>query len=350
MDAIGVAVVGFGLGGRLFHAPVIAAVPGLSLRAIVQRSGDSAREEYPGVTLARSVEELLALPGIGLVVITTPNATHFELAKQCLEAGRHVVVDKPFAATSQEARELERIAAAKSVLLSIYQNRRWDGDFLTVRRLLQQRTLGRLVLFESHFDRYRPQRKPATWRERGEPGSGIWFDLGVHLLDQAMLLFGEPQAITADIRAEREGAISDDAFDVLLHYRGMRAWLRSSLLSCGGTLRFWITGEQGSFLKRGLDPQEEALKRGERPAPGLVWGLENEQDYGVLLQPDDQGLVTSQRVPTETGDYRRYYANVRDAIHRRASLEVTPAQALRVLLALEVAVQSSQAGRTLPFG
>ena len=203
---VNVGLVGFGFAGRVFHAPIISAVPGLNLRAILQRTGDDAAVIYPSARLVKSIDELLAIDDIRLVVIATPNVSHCPLAKQCLLANRDVVVDKPFTTTYAEAAELVDLAAKRGRLLTVYQNLRFNGDFRTVASLVNSGRLGRIALYESHFDRYRLQRRPGAWRERAEAGSGVFFDLGVHLIDQAMLLFGRPEAITADIRIERDGA------------------------------------------------------------------------------------------------------------------------------------------------
>ncbi|MGA9566563.1 MAG: Gfo/Idh/MocA family oxidoreductase, partial [Candidatus Korobacteraceae bacterium] len=279
---IDVGLIGFGFAGRTFHAPVVSAVEGLRLVAILQRQGSEAEQAYPAARTVRTLDELLAIDSIRLVVIATPNTTHFDFAKQCLLAGRDVVIDKPFTTTYAEAAELVELAKQKQRLLSVYQNRRWDGDFLTIQGLLDEGKLGRAVLFESHFDRFRPQLKPNAWREQPDPGSGVLFDLGPHLIDQAMLLFGIPEAITADVRIERDGGSVDDAFDVVLHYPRMRALLRAGVLVSTPTPRFAIQGTQGGYLKYGLDPQEDALKRGETPA-GEFWGFEAPERWGTLL-------------------------------------------------------------------
>src|SRR5882757_6171490 len=211
---IEVGLIGFGLAGRAFHAPVIRAVPGLHLAAIVQRSGTEAAEKYPDVRIVRSLGELLSIIDIRLVVIATPNDTHFAFARQCLEAGRDVVVDKPFTTTLEEAVSLVQLAKDASRLLTVYQNRRYDGDFQAVRQLVEAGTLGRIVRFETNYDRFRPMLKPNAWREQRVPGAGILFDIGPHLIDHAMQLFGCPEAVTGDIRTEREGGLADDAFDV----------------------------------------------------------------------------------------------------------------------------------------
>ncbi len=344
---IDVALIGFGFAGRTFHAPVISAVPGLRLAAILHRRGTEGAGQYPGAQIVRDLDELLALSGIRLVVVATPNPTHYELAKRCLLAGRDVIIDKPFATTYAEARELVELAEREQRLLSVYHNRRWDGDFLTVQQLLNRNDLGRLVLFESHFDRFRPQLKPNAWRERPEPGSGVLFDLGPHLIDQAMVLFGRPEAISADVRIERDSARIDDAFDVVLHYPRLRALLRAGMLVSAPAPRFSVQGTHGSYVKFGLDPQEDALKRGERPE-GEAWGTEPEERWGTLrvLQGDS---LTERPLPTQPGDYRKYYENVRDAILGKVQLAVTPQQALDVMHALELAAESSRKRCAVPW-
>jgi scyllo-inositol 2-dehydrogenase (NADP+) len=344
---IDVGLIGFGFAGRTFHAPVISAVKGLRLAAILQRQGSDAEQAYPAARTVRALDDLLAIDSIRLVVIATPNTTHFDFAKQCLLAGRDVVIDKPFATTYAEAAELVELAKQKQRLLSVYQNRRWDGDFLTIRGLLDEGKLGRIVLFESHFDRFRPQLKANAWREQPDPGSGVLFDLGPHLIDQAMQLFGIPEAITADVRIERDGASVDDAFDVVLHYPRMRALLRAGVLVTTPTPRFAIQGTQGGYLKYGLDPQEDALKRGETPA-GEFWGFEAPERWGTLLTVQGDSFVREQ-LPTKPGDYRQYYANVRDAILAETELAVTPHQALNVMRALELARESSRRRCTIPW-
>lgn len=344
---IDVGLIGFGFAARTFHAPVISAVEGLGLAAILQRHGSEAEKAYPAARMVRGLDELLAIESVRLIVIATPNTTHFSLAKQCLLAGRDVVIDKPFAPTYGEAAELTDLANQKQRILSVYQNRRWDGDFLTIQKLLAENKLGRLVLFESHFDRFRPQLKENAWRERAEPGSGVLFDLGPHLIDQAIVLFGTPQAIGADVRIEREGAAVDDAFDVVLHYPKMRALLRAGVLVSTPTPRFVIHGTRGGYLKYGLDPQEDALKRGEKPAREF-WGYEAPERWGTLLTAQGDALAT-EKFPTSPGDYCKYYENVRDAMLGVAPLAVAPQQALRVMRALELAVESNRKHCVVPW-
>jgi len=342
---IQVGLVGFGIAGRYFHAPVIRAVPGLRLSAIVQRTLNTAAEMYRDVRVVPTVEDLLALDGIGLVVIATPNTTHAGIARRCLEAGRHVVIDKPFAPTASEAAPLIELARQAGRLLSVYHNRRWDGDFLTLQRLVRQGACGRPVMFESHFDRYRPGLRPGAWRERAEPGSGVLFDLGSHLVDQAVALFGLPEAVTADVRLEREGATADDAFDVMLHYPRTRALLRGTMLACEPGPRFVLHGTDGTYVKHHVDPQEERLKGGETVG-GTGWGEEPRERWGILTRPSAGGF-SSEPIPTAPGDYRGFYENIRDAIRGHATLAVTPQLALDVVRLLELAQESSRQGRTV---
>lgn len=344
---IDVGLVGFGFAGKVFHAPVISAVPGLRLRAIVQRTGDDAAALYPQAQVVRSIDELLEIDGIRLVVIATPNPAHFPMAQQCLLASRDVVVDKPFTTTYAEAEKLIALAKQQSKLLTAYQNLRFNGDFRTIRELVETNRLGRVAFYEAHFDRYRLQLRPNAWREKPAPGSGVFFDLGVHLIDQAMVLLGRPQAISADIRIEREGASVDDAFDVVLHYPRMRALLRATMLAANADLRFVVRGEQGAFMKYGIDPQEAALKRGEIPTED-GWGRESESKWGTLYSPSGDS-AEAETIPTLPGDYRLFYANVRDAMLGKASIEVTHGQMLDAMYALELAQESSRRKCTLEW-
>jgi predicted dehydrogenase len=348
LQMIEVGLVGFGLAGRAFHAPVIRAVPGLHLAAILQRSGNEASEKYPDVRIVRDLGELLAIKDIQLIVVATPNDTHYPIARQCLEAGRDVVVDKPFTTTLEEATSLVQIAKSTGRLLTVYQNRRYDGDFQAIRQLVSAGTLGRTVRFETSYDRYRPQLKPGAWRETQRPGSGILFDIAPHLIDHALQLFGLPEAVTADVRIERENALADDAFDIMFHYpAGMRAVLRSSILAAAPRPRFALFGTQGSFVKQSFDPQENNLRRGNIPVD-RAWGFEPEENWGVLTVPAGDSFE-QRRIPPASCDYRDYYSNVRDAILGRAALAVTPEYALDVMRMLELARESSLKQRTIPW-
>jgi scyllo-inositol 2-dehydrogenase (NADP+) len=343
---INVGLIGFGLAGRSFHAPVISAVPGLRLAAILQRSGSEAAAAYPEACIVRSIEELLEVPDIRLIVVASPNETHYPFARQCLAAGRDVVVDKPFTTTLDKAVQLVQFAQQCGRFLTVYQNRRYDGDFQAILQLVGAGTLGRIVRFETHYDRFRPHPRPNAWREQEAPGAGILFDIAPHLIDHAMQLFGRPEAIAADVRAER-GGLADDAFDILLHYpNNLRALLSSSILAVSQRPRFLLFGTQGTFLKQSFDPQEINLRFGRIPKDG-PWGAEPEENWGLLTLPNADGTTSHRRVPSAATDYRDYYVNVRDALLGKVTPAVTHEQALDVMQILELARQSSESQRTL---
>jgi scyllo-inositol 2-dehydrogenase (NADP+) len=344
---IDVGLIGFGLGGRCFHAPVIRAVAGLRLAAILQRTGNTAAQVYPDARIVRTLDELLAIDSIQLIAISTPNQTHYPLAKFCLEAGRHVVVDKPFTTTVTEATELLQLAKQQNRVLSVYHNRRFDADFQALRQTIAADTLGRIIRFESTYDRFRPAPKPGAWREKLGPGSGILFDLAPHLLDQSMTLLGTPEAIAADVRSERTGLSTDDAFDIFLHYpQGARVLLRATMMSAVPRPRLVVLGEKGSYLKREFDPLEPTLRNGEIPS-GQSWVVEKPENYGELTLIEN-GNSTTRKIPS-VGDWREFYANIRDAILHKAPLLITPQQILNVMQSLELSLESSSRNCTIPW-
>jgi scyllo-inositol 2-dehydrogenase (NADP+) len=340
-----VGLIGFGLAGQSFHSPSLRTIPGVQLASILERSGHLAQQKYPDVRVVRTLEELLADEHIQLCVVATPNLSHFEIAKRCLEAGRHVVVDKPFTPTLAEAEELARTAEQHGRLLTVYHSRRFDGDFQTVIQLVEAGILGELAEYEVRYDRFRPTPKPNAWRERAEPGAGVMFDLGPHLIDQPMLLFGAPVSVTAAGFRQRPGIVVDDAFDMSLQYRRHRVMLRARMLAFAPGPHFVIHGSKGSFIKHGMDPQEDRLRQGEQPH-GDDWGLEPESQWGTLSLADGS---PPRKIPTERGDYRRFYAGMRDAILEGAPLPVTTQQSLANMRVLELARQSSREGRTIPW-
>ncbi len=350
-DSIRAGVVGFGLAGQIFHAAVIHETPGLEVAAIVERSGKSAAAKYPQARVYRSVEEMLADDSIELCVVATPNDVHRQLAEACIHAGRHVVVDKPLALTSDDAAALAKLAREKGVKLSAFHNRRWDGDYQTVENLFRSGRLGNPVSFESHFDRFRLEPKPGAWRETVEKGGGILFDLGPHLIDQVVALFGAPTSLWADVRSTRKKAIVDDTFDIQLTYENsprqelhpLRSWLRSSVIAASPGARFVLHGTRGSYEKWGLDPQEAALKEGARFADE-GFGTESAKSWGIFTAPD----APPEQIPTRPGDYRNYYANVRDAIRGVAPLTVTVEAAWQVARLMELARESSRTGCRVP--
>jgi predicted dehydrogenase len=339
---LNVALVGYGFVGKVFHAPLIAATPGLVLHSVVSRQAAAIADEYPHARVYLELADALRDPVVDLVVIATPNALHSPQAHAALDAGKHVVVDKPFTVTVQEAEALLAHAGRAERLLSVFHNRRWDGDFLTVRALIADGALGEITQFESHFDRFRPEVRD-RWRERDEPGSGLWYDLGPHLLDQALQLFGEPLGITADIAKQRDGAQSDDFFHAVLRYPRNRVILHASTLVIASELRFAVHGTAGSFVKHGLDTQEDALKAGRTPGDA-GWGSDARE--GVLTQMSGEHAI-ARAVTTLPGDYRAFYAGVRDAITIGAPNPVPAEQALVIMQLIERGLRSSEVRREM---
>jgi predicted dehydrogenase len=351
------AVLGFGLAGKVFHSPFISGVPGLELATILQRRGDTAAVAYPSAKIARSVEEILNDASIDLVVVGTPNDSHVEFAAAALRAGKHVVVDKPVAPTSAEVRSLIELAKAQGKLLAPFHNRRYDNDFLTLSKLIREGTLGRIVSIDSHFDRFRPLQRAGSWKENAGPATGNLFDLGPHLIDQALALYGAPSHITASVRFDRDKTDIDDAADVTLHYeingKALLYRCHETMIAADPAPRFRAHGTLGSFTKTGFDPQEHALLDGARP-PQLgsqePWLPEPESAWGTLTlaTPNTNPIkLNSQAFPSVTGDYRRFYANVRDAIRGAAPLAIPAEEAFRTIRLLELALQSSQEQRTV---
>ena len=345
-DEVRVGLLGYGLAGSAFHAPLIAATPGLRLSVVVTGSPErqeQARTQHPGVSVVGRAEDLWGLAGeLDLVVVATPNRTHVPLAHAALEAGLAVVVDKPLAPSAEEGRNLVNEARRRGLLLTVFQNRRWDGDFLTLRRLLDEDALGRVLRFESRFERWRPAVRP-VWRDRGGPdeAGGLLFDLGSHLIDQALLLHGPVTAVHAELDRRRPGSeVDDDTFLALTHASGVRSHLWMSVMAAQPGPRMRVLGERAAFTKYGLDVQEEALRAGRRPGPG--WGIEPEDRWGQL------GVAGALRpVPTEPGAYPRFYAGVLAALRDGSPPPVDPMDSVAVLelieMAQRVAVRSSLA-------
>jgi scyllo-inositol 2-dehydrogenase (NADP+) len=342
-----VGLIGFGLAGQAFHAPMIRGIAGMELACVLERHTNKAQQRYPDVRLARSLDEMLSDKTINLVAVATPNDSHFSYAKACLEADRHVVVDKPMTPTLAEAQQLVRLAEQRGRLLSVYQDRRWDGAFLTLKKLVETGELGTVVEYEARFDRFRLDAKPGAWREQADfPAAGVLWDLGPHLIDGALLLFGEPTALSASALRQRESSAVDDAFDVFLEYPRLRVTLRARIIAYAPSHHLLLHGTQGSFVKYGMDPQEEILRSEHCPDGldwGKDWGLETEERWGTLTRVNEK----PRKIPTERGDYRGFYANVRDAIENKAALDVTPEQFLRSTRGLVLAHKSSRERRVV---
>jgi predicted dehydrogenase len=335
-----VALIGYGRAGRALHTPLIRATSGLDLAMVASSRPQQVRADLPQVTVTPTPSDVWADASIDLVVVATPPATHVELAAAALAAGRHVVVDKPLAVSLEDARQLAAAAARSGRMLATFQNRRWDGDFLAVTDLVRSRTLGDVSHFESHFDRYRPEVRD-RWRERPGPGSGVWSDLGPHLVDQALRLFGVPESVDADLAALRAGASTDDWAHVILTYARCRVVLHASMLVAANRLRFAVHGTRGSWVKQGLDPQELQLAA----QAGLEVGTPP-LEFAVLVD-GATGLETEVAIPA--GDYGRFYADVRDAVRDHGPNPVPPAQAIGTVAVVETAARSASASRPLPI-
>jgi scyllo-inositol 2-dehydrogenase (NADP+) len=330
----------------VFHAPLISSVDGLELAAVVERHTDQAKQRYPSVTTYRTLEELLADTSIELVVVATPSGTHFEVAKQVLAAGRNVVVDKPVSVSSGEIGQLIEQARSDGKLLIPFHNRRWDGDFLTIQKLLHEHQLGRVVQIESRFDRWNPGSTRRPWKDDPSQGGGVLLDLGTHLVDQALVLCGKPLAVGAEVVRERDGEGSDDAFTVRLRYAGCTITLGANALSAPAGARFHLRGTRGNYRKKGVDPQEAALNK-ITVITAANWGQEPTTEWGILYVDVEGGMV-SRPVTTLPGDYRTFYAGVRDAMLGNASPPVAAADAWRVARMLEWARTSSQRHCEIP--
>ncbi len=350
-----VALIGYGSAGRIFHAPLISGVPGLQLACIGSSKPDAVYADWPQVRVLPTPEAVFADPEIDVVVIATSNESHHPLAKAALLAGKHVVVDKPCAVTLAQADDLLATAAAQNRVLTVFQNRRFDADFLALKTVLASGQLGRVVQVESHFDRYRPQ-VPGRWRDQDLPGSGLWFDLGAHLVDQALQLFGNPEALLVDVAHQRDGAITNDWFHAQLRYEGrypgLRVILHASALVPELGPRWVVHGTEGSFIKYGLDAQEDVLKTGRRPHLDALqdWGLDPRPGQVVRQEAGPSGLQRVARpAPEVPGNYLQFYANLRDHLRHGAALEVTPAQVRTVMVCLCLGEQSAVQGRFLPL-
>jgi predicted dehydrogenase len=340
---IRVGLVGFGMAGRVFHAPLISSVNGLELAAVVERHSDNAAVRYPGITTYRTLGDMLADSSLGLIVVATPNADHFDAAKQIIEAGKSVVVDKPTAVTSGEIAQLMALAAARKVSVVPFHSRRWDSDFQTLYKLIREDSVGRIVYLESTLDRWRPAPVGrAAWKE--DPGQGgLLLDIGTHLADQAVALFGCPKAVSADITRERDGEGSNDSFTLRLRYREFAVTLSANVLSALARPRFHLRGTRGNYWKWGVDPQEAALNKVTR-IDDANWGRESAQEWGTLSVDSENGLVTKP-VPPVPGDYRLFYAAVRNALLGRTHVPVPAISAWRVARLLEWATESANTRR-----
>jgi predicted dehydrogenase len=344
-DKIVTGIASFGMSGKVFHAPLLTNHEGFYLKTIVERSRDDARQWYPDIQVTKSFDDLLRDPEIDLVVVNTPDHTHAELTHKALMAGKHVVVEKPFALHAGECEDLLNLATRKNKVLSVFQNRRWDGDFLTVQKVIKNEMLGKLVEYEAHFDRFRNYIQPNTWKEDSSSGTGTLYNLGSHLIDQALVLFGMPESVWADIRILRPDGMVDDFFEIVMHYSEIRVALKASYLVREPGPRYSLHGTNGSFLKYGIDPQEEALKQGTSPT-GPDWGKDTPEMWGTL-NADKGGLHYVGKLETIPGNYMAYYNSIFEAIVNGKELQVKPEEAVNVINVIEAALESSKHKRTI---
>jgi predicted dehydrogenase len=345
INKIRVGLASFGMSGKIFHAPLLAHRNDYILSHIIERSTDYAASIYPHVRIGRTFEELLNNSDIDLVIVNTPDHTHFEFARLALEHGKHVVVEKPFTQTVGQARILTKLAREKNKLLSVFHNRRWDGDFLTVQDIVRQKKLGRLVEFISHYDRYRPIVQHSSWKEQSMSGTGLLYNLGSHMIDQALVLFGMPDAVTAHLKIIRQQAEVDDWYEVRLHYPDLSVRLNGSYLVPEAGPRYVLHGTEGSFIKSGIDPQEDELKKGTIPG-GPGWGLENEKWQGTLIS-EENGAQIRNKIPTAPGNYGAYYDSLWNSLTNGSEPPVTGLDGLRNLIIIEAAQRSSAERKTI---
>lgn len=349
MEIIKTGLAAFGMSGQVFHAPFLHCHPHFELSKIVERSKELSKARYPDATIVRSFEELIADPEIELIVINTPDSTHYAYARQALEAGKHLVVEKPFTTTTEQGEELIALAKSKGLMLSVYQNRRWDADFLTVQEILNKGLLGRLVEFESTFSRYRNFIKPDTWKETGESGGGLTYNLGSHLIDQAVQLFGMPEAVFADIATMRTGGKVDDYFLIRFLRPALapevKVTLKASYLMREAEPRFVLHGTLGSFVKQGVDKQEATLLTGEMPDQAH-WGEETEQEWG-MLHTEQEGKEISGKYPGIPGNYGGFYQNIYEHLRLQKPLLTDARNILNVIRVIEAAYQSQKEERII---
>ena len=334
------ALLSYGMSGEVFHAPLLSAHPGFRMKTILQRKSDSSKQHYPNVNLVRNLDDILGDPQIDLVIVNTPNETHFDYAEKALEAGKHVVVEKPFTNTVLEAQQLVGLAKKKNKMLSVFQSRRWDGAFMTLKKIIASGALGKIVEYEAHYDRFRNYVAINTWKEEPGPGSGILYNLGSHMLDQVLVLFGKPQWVTAIIGIQRPGGKVDDYYDLRLEYEGLNVIVKSSYLVREPGPFYVVHGVNGSFVKYGSDPQEEALKLHQVPGtPG--WGTEPERFWGKL-NTDIEGLHYEGKIETIPGNYIGFYQSIYETIREGKELAVKPEQAMQVIQVIEAAAESNK--------
>ena len=344
-QSIKTAIASFGMSGLIFHGPSLKVNPGFEVVNILERSKNISKNLFPEATIVRDYNDILKNKRIELVIVNTPDKFHYEMAKQAILHDKNIVVEKPVAFHSNEAQELAELARERGVVFTVYQNRRWDGDFRTVQKVLAENKLGRLIEFESHYDRYRNFIAQDTWKEEAGEYAGVLYNLGSHMVDQAFVLFGKPISVTAHLKIVRTGGMVTDYYDIRLDYENFSALLKCSYLVKKPGPRYILHGEQGSFYKYGIDPQEELLKAGNLPQ-GENWGTEPPEMWGTIsyLKENNDFEEVIETIP---GNYNIFYNNVFNAIRNGAELFVKPKEAIEVLKILEACMKSNHEKRTI---
>nr|WP_321486317.1 Gfo/Idh/MocA family oxidoreductase [uncultured Draconibacterium sp.] len=344
-NQVTVALTSFGMSGKVFHGPLLKVNSNFRVKLVLERSKTLSKELFPDATIVTTYDAILTDNEVELIVVNTPDKYHYPMVKQALEAGKHVVVEKPATLKSAELQELIGLAKAKGLVFTVFQNRRWDGDFRTVQKVIEEARFGRLVEFESHYDRYRTEITPGTWKEEGDEYCGVLYNLGSHMVDQAYVLLGKPQTVTAHLKTVRQGGKVADYYDIRLDYDGFSTLLKCSYLVMDPGPRYTINGEYGTFKKWGIDGQEDLLKAGNLPE-GDDWGKEDVDCWGTLVYTESEEHI-EELVETIPGDYRIFYNKLYEAIRNDKALPVNPAEAVEVLKILEACLLSNKQRQTV---
>ncbi|WP_424494852.1 Gfo/Idh/MocA family oxidoreductase [Salinimicrobium sp. GXAS 041] len=345
MKKIKVGLAGYGKGGYIYNAPIISSVEGFEITKILtSRNRKKAEKDYPDANIVEDYSKIINDPAVDLVVVTTPNHLHKEFAKKALEANKHVVLEKPFTPTAKDAAELITLAQQKDKILSVHHNRRWDSDFLTLQKIIKEDKLGKIVEYEAHFDRFRNYVKDSWKEEKNIPGSGILYDLGSHLIDQALVLFGKPVEIFANLRKQRENSEVVDNFELILFYEDLKVTLKAGMLVKELGPTYSLFGRNGTYVKYHRDVQEEALQNGKIPSNEPTWGEEPPEIWGKINTIEEEGHIQS-----EPGNYRKFYQNIYDTITEKTELYVKPEQARDVIKVIEIAQLSHKEKRIVKF-
>lgn len=344
MDTIKVGILGYGLSGSVFHGPLLDVLDEYQISKIMTSRTEEVKRDFPDAEVVHELEEITNDPAIELVIVTTPSGLHYEHTMACIQAGKHVVMEKPMTATAEEGETLKRAADEKGVLLSVYHNRRWDNDFLTIKKLISEGSLEDINTYQVSYDRYRPEVQ-ARWREKEGIATGTLYDLGSHIIDQTLHLFGMPKAVTANVMAQRENAETVDYFHLTLDYGKLQAILYGGSIVPANGPRYQIHGKDSSFIKYGIDGQEDALRAGRKPEDDS-WGADDPEFYGQLttIRGSDKKTET---IPSVNGSYLTYYRKIAESIRKSAALPVTAEEGINVIRIIEAAMKSSKEKRTI---